>query len=107
MIRDSRCDAEISGPAKVAGKSIVLNNVQWNGIIKHLHRGESDEKQTQQTNQYNKYLQEESRAMTRTWENSVEKIREKKAAEKLREEQEIVLDGIFIYIFLTDARAFT
>lgn len=94
MIRDTHCDAEICGPAKLRGKGIVLNSDKWNNIIKHLHRGENETQASEQELKYKEYLRESSKAMTSTWENSLEKIRERKDAERERQAHEKVVEGI-------------
>lgn len=93
MVHDTHCDAEIIGPGKVRGKTVVLNGPRWNGILQHLHRGEKEAYESSQERQYNEYLREQSRAMTINWENSIEKIHEKKTAERQRLEQEKIEDG--------------
>lgn len=94
MIRDTHCDAEICGPAKMRGKAMVLNNDQWHNIIKHLHRGEKEARASDQELKYKEYLRDSSKAMTSTWENSLEKIRERKDAERERQALEKVAEGI-------------
>lgn len=93
MIRDTHCDAEICGPAKMRGKAMVLNNDQWNNIIKHLHRGEKETQSSEQELKYKEYLRESSKAMTSTWDNSLEKIRERKDAERERQALQKVAEG--------------
>lgn len=94
MIRNTHCDAEICGPAKMRGKAMVLNDDQWENIIKHLHRGEKETQASDQELQYKEYLRESSKAMTSTWENSLEKIRERKDAERERNSLAKVAEGI-------------
>ena len=93
MIHDTHCDSEIQGPAKNRGSAIVLNSQRWNGIVNHLHRGEREHLLDEQARQYKEYLFRESKAMTRKWENSLEKTREFKNLEKAKMEKEKILEG--------------
>lgn len=98
MIRDTHCDAEICGPAKMRGKAMVLNNDHWNNIIKHLHRGEKETQSSEQELKYKEYLRESSKAMTSTWGNSLEKIRERKDAERERQTLQKLAEGTTEYL---------
>lgn len=94
MMRErSSCDAELSGPAKCRGKTLVLNGAQWSGIVGHLKRGEPEAQQAEQQRQYEEYLKKGSRAITKGWADSAEKIEEQKAAEKLRQQKASQEDG--------------
>lgn len=99
MIRDNRCDAEFRGLSKNGqGRPLVLNRQKWNGIMKHLQRGQAEQISNENERRYKEYLKEESRAMTTKWENSLDKIRERKNEEKLQKEQEKIAEG-FIFFF--------
>lgn len=93
MMRDRTCDAEISGPAKCRGKSVVLSGAKWSGIIGQLKRGEPEAQQLEQQRQYEEYLKKGSRAITKGWDNTAAKLEEKKVAEKLRQQKEIQEEG--------------
>lgn len=93
MINDSYCDAELRGPAKKAGQTVVLNPQRWNSILQHLHRGEDEQMANDAENQYREYLRKESKAMTQKWDNSVEAIRKKRLEEKAKINQEKILEG--------------
>lgn len=93
MICDPHGESEMSEPTKVYGKSVILNSDRWNSILKHLDHGKDVSVQDEETRRYNEYLRNESRAMTKNWENSLEKIRERKNIEKARLENEKILEG--------------
>lgn len=87
MIRNNRAQNHMPG------KAIYLNRQRWNGIVQNLNRGEEDRKQFEYECQYKEYLRRESQAMTKQWENSLEKIREKKNRERALKEQEKIREG--------------
>lgn len=93
MIRNNRCSAEFRGPARMPGKTIVLNRNRWNGIVQNLHRGEAERNEIESEREYKEYLRRESQAMTKEWENSLDKIREKKNRERAQKEQDKIHEG--------------
>lgn len=94
MIRNNRCAAEISGPARMPGKTIVLNRHRWSGIVQNLHRCEAERFEMESERKYHEYLRSESQAMTKKWENSLDKIREKKNRERAQKEQDKIHEGM-------------
>lgn len=85
-------------PNRMPGnKTLMLNRQRWNGIVQNLHRGEDDRKQFENDQKYREYLFRESQAMTKDWENSLEKIREKKNRQRIIKEQEKIREGTLPY----------
>lgn len=93
MNHDPYCDSELCGPAKIPGRALVLNRQRYQSILKHLHRGEDAIELAEQEKHYRNYLKEASRAMTNQWENSFERIRDRKTQEFMKREQDKIIDG--------------
>lgn len=72
---------------------LILDGNQWKNIIKQL-RPETDAVARQQEElEYEEYLKNGSRSMTKHWTNSVEKIRERKNLELLRAKERKRAEG--------------
>lgn len=93
MIRNSKVTDIATNHRMPGGKALILNRHRWNGIVQNLHRGEDDRKQYEDEQKYREYLLRESQSMTKDWENSLEKIREKKTRERAMREQEKIQEG--------------
>lgn len=77
-------------------KALVLSANKWNQLLATATGGPSRRPETAHTvslARHKQYLKEESQAMTRKWENTVQNIREKKEAERVRKQLERVTEG--------------
>lgn len=73
---------------KPSGKSIVLHQSEWNGILQHMKRGDDVKIATEADREYKKYLFEESRAMTDKWQNSLKATIKAREDERLKAERQ-------------------
>lgn len=86
-------------PANCGGgsqKALVLTANKWKQLLSTATGGPSRRPETAHTvslSRHKQYLKEESQAMTRKWENTVQNIREKKEAERVRKQLERVTEG--------------
>ncbi|XP_039442610.1 calponin homology domain-containing protein DDB_G0272472-like [Culex pipiens pallens] len=85
-------------PANCGGgsqKALVLTANKWKQLLSTATGGPSRRPETAHTvslSRHKQYLKEESQAMTRKWENTVQNIREKKEAERVRKQLERVTE---------------
>lgn len=69
-------------------KSFNLTNIEWQRMAKNIYGRLEYERDVSKDVQYEEYLKNGSREMTKNWNNTVEKIRQRKlAALKKKEEQ--------------------
>lgn len=75
---------------------LILDGNQWQNIIKQL-RPEADAVARQEKElEYEEYLKNGSRSMTKHWTNSVEKNRERKSLELLRAKEQKRAEGKWV-----------
>lgn len=72
---------------------LVLDPQRWNGIMQHLLKNEIKTNISKEEVNYQNYLRDGSREMTKKWQNSVEAIRERKNEEKLKRDRERIIEG--------------
>ena len=69
-------------------KPFHLTNIEWQRMAKNIYGRLEYERDVSKDVQYEEYLKNGSREMTKNWNNTVEKIRQRKvAALKKKEEQ--------------------
>lgn len=72
---------------------LILNGTRWQSIIKQLRPDAEALARQEKEREYEEYLKNGSRSMTKHWTNSVEKIRERKRLELLRAKERKRADG--------------
>lgn len=79
----------INSPTESLPKNaLLLSKKQWSDIKKHLRPNEIELLRRQQELAYEKYLRNGSRTMTTKWENSIQKIDQRRNDERKKLEQE-------------------
>lgn len=76
-------------------RTLVLSDVQWNNITKHIDNNSKLNARRNEDLNYENYLKNGSRAMTKHWENSVEKIREQMNKEREKAVQQKKIEGLY------------
>lgn len=72
---------------------LILDANQWQNIVKRLRPEAETLARQEKEREYDEYLKNGSRSMTKNWTNSVEKIRERKTQEFLRAKEQKKADG--------------
>lgn len=82
-----------------AKKSLMLNDSQWNDITRHLTRAEDPKKVKQMKDEedYQAYLREGSQVMTQKWNNTIEKLVQKKNVDRAKVHRDKVAHGDRLY----------
>lgn len=73
------CEREIIPP-----KGLVLNEEEWNRINRNLNRKSIKMTKVEPDAAYEEYLKNESRKMTAKWDNTIEKVRQRKLMDQKR-----------------------
>lgn len=72
---------------------LILESIQWQNIVKRLRpEAEANTRQSKER-EYEEYLKNGSRAMTKNWTNSVEKIREREYLKFIRANEQKRAEG--------------
>ncbi|XP_058813199.1 golgin subfamily A member 6-like protein 26 [Topomyia yanbarensis] len=86
--------AAIAGSLNAGRKAMLLSATKWNKLLANADGARSHPQTTaafdrkMNETEFKEYLKNESLAMTKQWENTVQNIREKKESERLRKQQE-------------------
>lgn len=72
---------------------LILESIQWQNIVKQLRPEAEAAAHQSKDREYDEYLKNGSRAMTKNWTNSVEKIREREYLEMMRAKEQKRADG--------------
>lgn len=72
---------------------LILDGHQWQNIVKQLRPEDETLARREKEREYEKYLKNGSRSMTKHWTNSVEKIRERENLELMRAREKKRADG--------------
>lgn len=86
VVTNNKKDESIKSP-------LILDGHQWQNIIKHLQPETEALERHAREREYDEYLKNGSRSMTKHWTNSVEKIRERETLELLRKKEQKRADG--------------
>lgn len=94
LIRHSHIETATEGK-----KPLMIKGPEWKNIKKHVSpfSEKPDPKELEDEKRYDEYLKHESRAMTRNWDNTVDKKLQRKNAEKERVKRDKVLYGERLY----------
>lgn len=76
-----------------AKSALILDGHQWQGIVKQLNPGAETTARKEKEHEYEEYLKNGSRAMTKHWTNSVEKIREREYKRLMGSKERKKADG--------------
>lgn len=88
-IKQAVKDESMSLPEiNISRKPFNLTNIEWQRMAKNIYGRFEYERDASRDVEYEAYLKNGSREMTKNWDNTVEKIRQRKvAALKKKEEQ--------------------
>lgn len=76
-------------------KGLVLNNEEWNRINRNLSTESIKIPKVEADTAYEEYLKNESRKMTAKWDNTIEKVRQRKLMDQKRKSEEEKVEGMY------------
>lgn len=78
-----------------ANKAVILSSTKWDQMWKKVTNPADKETEVlcQQEREFREYLRHGSKKMTSSWENTVQNIRDKKEAERLRRDKAKIEEG--------------